>query len=327
MTPEQWRWEFIETRENLSRLALSAAPIAPSILFEWPLRPAPGFEDFGYHAISGFPDLDPSAGLLDHECGQRTYDGHNGTDPVLWPFWWYKMDHDQVEIVAAASGVIINRADGFDDRSCTPGGSSNKVTIRHADGTMAWYLHMKKWSVTPKQIGETVVVGEYLGIVGSSGNSGLPHLHIDFRDQNWNNFDPHEGPCNDTIEGSRWVRQRPYYDSYINALRTHSAEPVFPPCPQQEIPHFQDQFVPTETVFIGIYHRDIVYGQVVDYAVLRPDGTVALQGSYGMDQPHYAAAYALPEYVLPADAPGGTWTVRVDYDGLVYTREFTVDAG
>ena len=74
------------------------------------------------------------------------------------------------------------RADGFDDRSCTPGGSSNKVAIRHDDGTMAWYLHMKKWSVTPKGVGETVLAGEYLGVVGSSGSSSLPHLHFDVRD-------------------------------------------------------------------------------------------------------------------------------------------------
>lgn len=329
-TPEQW-FELRADTEQTVALLRAHAILPPPIpfggaLFEWPLRPATGFEDYGYHAISGFPDHDDdSAGsVLDYQCGERTYDGHNGTDYVLWPFWWYKMDHAEIEIVAAAGGVIIRRDDGYDDRSCTPGGSTNKVAIRHADGTMAWYLHMKKWSVTSKVIGDTVATGEYLGIVGSSGNSALPHLHFDLRDENWITFDPHEGPCNDMAGGSWWVDQRPYFDCYVNAVRTHSAPPEYPPCPQQEIPHYQDRFTHGNTVYFGIYHRDILSGQIVHYAVLRPDGSIATEGTYSITDPHYAAASALGSYQLPKTAPIGTWKIAVDYESLRYEWPFTV---
>ena len=51
----------------------------------------------------------------------------------------------------------------------------------HADGSVAWYGHMKAGSLTNKAVGQTVSSGEYLGIVGSSGNSTGPHLHFGIR--------------------------------------------------------------------------------------------------------------------------------------------------
>ncbi|MBD3161402.1 MAG: T9SS type A sorting domain-containing protein, partial [Candidatus Eisenbacteria bacterium] len=34
--------------------------------------------------------------------------------------------------------------------------------------------------------------------------------------------------------------------------------------------------------------------------------------------------YALRQHYLPADAPVGEWTVRVDYEGVEYRHQFTV---
>jgi hypothetical protein len=171
-----------------------------------------------------------------------------------------------------------------------------------------------------------VAAGEYLGIVGSSGNSGLPHLYFDLRDENWDTFDPYEGPCNEDTSASWWVDQRPYFDSAINAVRTHSAPPVFPPCPEQEIPNFRDEFAPADSVYFAIYHRDILSGQVTWFGVLRPDESIADSGSYSISDPHYAAAYALRSYQLPHVAPLGTWRIVVDYEGERYEHPFTVEA-
>jgi len=238
------------------------------------------------------------------------------------------MEHSQVEIVAAAPGTIFDKADGYDDRSCTPGGQSNKIAILHADGTRAWYIHMKKWSLTPKGIGETVAACEYLGVVGSSGNSGIPHLHFDLRDENWDTFDPYGGPCNSNGPASWWADQRPYYDSAIVALLTHSTPPVFPPCPEVEILNLKNEFSRGDSVYSGIYHRDFVLGQVATYMLLDPAGAIADSGSYGIQAPFYAAAFAMPGYQIPdTSTSAGTWTVVVDYDGEVYEHEFEVDPG
>jgi murein DD-endopeptidase MepM/ murein hydrolase activator NlpD len=332
---EPWEWEIerAEAVESLARLReeslLPPADATLAVLFESPLRPVPGFADFGYYVISGYPDQDPRTPdhILDYQCGDRTYDGHNGTDYVLWPFPWFKMDHEQVEVIAAAAGTVFQWVDGLDDRSCTPGGSTNKVAVRHDDGTMAWYLHLKKWSLTPKGIGERVETGEYLGLVASSGNSGIPHLHIDFRDSDWASFDPWGGPCNLGGPDSSWADQCPYYDSQILALMTHFAPPEFPDCPGQEILNTSDEFDPGDLVRFGIYHRDLLGGQLVEYEVLRPDESIADSGSYSGSEPHYTAAFALPDYQLPPGAQPGTWKIAVDYEGQRLERPFTVTEG
>src|SRR5204862_192241 len=83
--------------------------------------------------------------ILDYNCGTRSYDtstgyNHQGTDIVLWPFAWNRVDDDAVLVVAGAPGVIVNKSDGNFDRNCAMNnGNWNAVYIRHADGSVAWY--------------------------------------------------------------------------------------------------------------------------------------------------------------------------------------------
>ena len=133
---------------------------------------------------------DPAlASVADCACGSRTYDlvggGHRGTD--IFPlFGWRKLDNEEVIVVAAAPGTIVLKQDGNQDRSCgtlsvlLPNASQwNAVSLRHADGSLTWYGHLKKNSLTPKKVGDTVDEGEYLGAVGSSGFSTGPHMHFE----------------------------------------------------------------------------------------------------------------------------------------------------
>lgn len=57
------------------------------------------------------------------------------------------------------------------DRNCanTEGLDWNAVFIRHSDGSVAWYGHLKNATITTKNVGQTVAQGEFLGFVGSSG--------------------------------------------------------------------------------------------------------------------------------------------------------------
>ena len=166
--------------------------------FQWPLRPVAGFNDPDYHGISNFVDLNApnAASVLDWNCGTRSYAlssaqsppngySHAGDDLFLWPFPWLLMDQQKIDIVAAAAGTIIGKSDGNFDRNCSFNSNApNSVYIQHADGSVAWYFHMKSGSPTSKPIGATVAVGEYLGSVGSSGSSTAPHLHFEIRKLN-----------------------------------------------------------------------------------------------------------------------------------------------
>jgi len=56
---------------------------------------------------------------------------------------------------------------------------ARRLAQRRADGSVAWYFHLKNGSVTTKAIGQPIAAGEKLGAVASSGCSSGPHLHFE----------------------------------------------------------------------------------------------------------------------------------------------------
>jgi murein DD-endopeptidase MepM/ murein hydrolase activator NlpD len=301
------------------------------VALDWPTRPAASISDFDIYGISNFVDQNPNFPnqLLDWNCGARTYDtaagyNHAGIDIFTWPFGWYKMDNNQAEIVAAAPGVIINKFDGNNDRSCaTAGGMWNAVYVRHADNSVAWYGHMKKNSLTTKAVGDTVVAGEYLGIIGSSGNSTGPHLHFELYNSAGALQDPYQGTCNSLNNFTWWAAQRPYYDTKINALMTHSAAPQFPACPTQEVPNIKNIFLPGNSLTTVMYLRDQRVGQQGQLSLIQPNGVVWQNFSFNSAN-NYAASYWFWNWTLPVNPQFGTWKFRATYNGETREHSFQV---
>lgn len=328
--------QAIEAAIDRNRQTLEAAgkrTINPAadVVLTWPLQAADSLVDFGYHGTSNFVDQDATfpQSIQDYHCGTRTYDrtngyNHQGIDYVLWPFPWYKMDHDLVEIVAAAPGMIIFKQEGNFDRSCSFGGSWNVVHIEHADGSIALYGHMKNGSVTAKDIGETVERGEYLGIVGSSGSSTRPHLHLEIHDANNNLIEPHAGACNRFNTASWWQEQPDYYDPAVNALTTGDAAPEFPSCPNQEQPHIRDTFDLGERIYFTTYYRDQQATQQSRYTIVRPDGSTFSTWIHSISESHFPVSWWWWSFDIPTDVPVGQWTFQVDFAGQSYTHYFTL---
>ncbi len=341
--------ERIETQlaRNVEQLQREGklAPTPPLLTplqggLQWPLRTVPGYTDPGYHGISNFVDLDPAFPdhLLDWNCGVRTYDqvggyNHAGIDFFLWPFPWLMMDQQSVEIIAAAPGTIIGKVDGYDDRSCPNNYSDdwNAVYVQHADGTVAWYGHMKKFSQTSKPVGDTVATGEFLGKVGSAGFSSGPHLHFENHAAvSGAILEPYAGACNNVA--SLWAQQRPYYDSAINALLTQSGPPDYHgdncPNPVDETPNRSDHFLAGQTAYFVAYYRDQLGPQPTDFSILRPDGSVfdawTFRLSDATTDPYYSASYWYWFYSLPANAPSGVWHFRATYESVSYDHAFSV---
>ncbi len=302
------------------------------ILFEWPVVGAPGQTDYDYYGISNFVDLDENFPnqLQDYNCGERTYDltsgyNHRGIDMFTWPFAWYRMDHDEVIIVASAPGMIVLKSDGNNDRSCGfNSGNWNAVYVQHSDGSVTWYGHMKNGSTTSKQVGDSVAVGEYLGVVGSSGSSTGPHLHMETRDGQGNLIEPYSGSCNNLNSESWWNDQRPYYDSAINRLMTHSAPPTFPACPTQEIINEKNDFVAGEVVYFASYYRDQLENQQSNHRIYRPDNSVFRNWNSASSEPHYVASWWWWSWELPINAASGVWKYEIVYEGVTYSHEFNV---
>jgi murein DD-endopeptidase MepM/ murein hydrolase activator NlpD len=330
---EQYKREINENIARLEaegRLAPATTDAVPLI---WPVQKAASVTDFHVDAISNYVDHNAAFPnqIRDWNCGTRTYDqpsgyNHAGIDIFLWPFIWRTMDLGGGEIVAAAPGTIVNKIDGNQDRSCSFNSSQwNAVYIRHADNSIAWYGHMKNGSTINKNVGDTVVAGEKLGLVGSSGNSSGPHLHFELYDANGQLRDPFQGPCNLMNANSWWVNQQPYRIPRMNGLTTGGAPPVFPTCPNPEIPNIKTTFAPGEPIFTTAHYRDQLAGVTTQFSLVRPDGT-AYQSWTQTVQQNYNASWWWWSWSIPANAPTGTWLFRAVLEGNTFETPFVVAA-
>lgn len=135
----------------------SAQSVQTSDTFEIPKEPtAPSFD----------PAM-PCSGKISSPFGQRTHPVsgqggfHNGMDIAANP---------GTEVTATESGTVEkSRYDQF---------SGNLIVIRHTDEYTSSYAHLSQSFVSE---GQTVKKGDVIGLVGSTGISTGPHLHIEIR--------------------------------------------------------------------------------------------------------------------------------------------------
>lgn len=132
--------------------------------------------------IEDYVDTDPGEGQRDHACGIKSRDGHRGTDIALLSF---EAMEQGVSVLAAAPGVVAATRDGVQDRPVSADNRAeiegrecgNAVRIDHGGGWQTLYCHMKNGSITVKT-GQQVQTGDVLGLVGLSGLTNVPHLHL-----------------------------------------------------------------------------------------------------------------------------------------------------
>ena len=289
----------------------------------FPLRLLEGTDYFHGFAVSNFVDHDDSAGLRDYSCSDNTYDGHNGTDLFPFPFPWYLYANDFAEVVAAADGIIINKQDGNPDTNCELVGNWNAVYLEHDDGTIGWYGHMKTNSLTSKAVGESVAQGEYLGVVASSGMSTDAHLHLELYDANQDLIDPFQGTCNMLDGNSVWCDQLPYSDTKLNAILSHSSEPVLACGPDNERDYLKNDFSLNDSVFVGLYYTDWEPGGILDLKIIDPAGAFFESLSFTVNSGPFEWYYWTLGYQFTDAQLPGTWTAEVVFGGQTYTHEFT----
>ena len=130
-------------------------------------------------------DRDPGPGAADFTCGPASYDGHKGTDFALVSFAAMRAG---VAVLAAAPGVVRGVRDGMPDLGLhdTPADllegrdCGNGVLIDHGDGWETQYCHLAKGSLGVQE-GDRVEIGAEIGLVGYSGVTEFPHVHLAVR--------------------------------------------------------------------------------------------------------------------------------------------------
>lgn len=136
--------------------------------------------------VANYVDVDSSVEARDFRCNRRTYDGHDGTDFAIRDL---AVMAQGVPVVASVPGTVKNVRDGMQDVALTDEASrkriagrecGNGVVIDHEGNWQTQYCHLKEGSITVKA-GDKVERGGQLGLVGLSGKTEFPHVHLTVR--------------------------------------------------------------------------------------------------------------------------------------------------
>lgn len=136
--------------------------------------------------VANYVDVDPATSARDFRCHTRTYEGHDGTDFAIRDL---SVMAAGVPVLASASGVVMSARDGMADEALTDTPSreriagrecGNGVVLDHEDGWQTQYCHMRRGTVRVKD-NERVTRGQELGLVGLSGKTEFPHVHVTVR--------------------------------------------------------------------------------------------------------------------------------------------------
>ncbi|WP_455360202.1 M23 family metallopeptidase [Streptomyces sp. SYSU K21746] len=91
---------------------------------------------------------------------------------------WSSGYHTGVDFAAGSGTSVKSIGPGTVVSAGWSGSYGNEVVIQHADGTYSQYAHLSALSVSS---GQSVSGGQQIGLVGSTGNSTGPHLHMEVR--------------------------------------------------------------------------------------------------------------------------------------------------
>ncbi len=275
--------------------------------------------------------------MVEYNCGNRTYNGHRGTDITLWPFTWSMMYGNYVQVVAAAPGIVSVAVDNNNNETnCSANGENNRIGILHSDSSRSIYFHIRDNSLLVKP-GDIVARGQPLAYVGSSGFSSNPHLHFEVRESDSTVIDPWVGAntsadCNEFNEETWWLNQKPYREPQINRIMTHSAMPELEGfngninfCLNGESKNAQNLFLPGQTVYTGIGIHDLINGTFISYTMYYPNGTVLASGGFLNSGPDSTRSYRVFSHTIPAAAPAGTYKITANYGGSNSVHYFTVN--
>ncbi|NKN36502.1 peptidoglycan DD-metalloendopeptidase family protein [Agrobacterium sp. a22-2] len=94
------------------------------------------------------------------------------------PFLGRLAMHAGIDFRASTGGEIQSAGAGVVTAAGSAGGYGNMVEIDHGHGISTRYGHMSRVLVN---VGDTVAVGDTIGLAGSTGRSTGPHLHYEVR--------------------------------------------------------------------------------------------------------------------------------------------------
>ena len=260
-------------------------------------------------------------GFKDHNCGTKSYDGHQGTDFTLRSF--RQMDSG-VNVLAAAAGRVTFIRDGEYDRE-TDGDVTkllgNYIAIKHDNLYYTYYGHLKNNSITVSE-GDSVNIGDVIGQVGSSGNSTDAHLHFELWYDSTTVVDPFMGTCGNAT--NLWLTPESYdtsvgvfesgilsqNDLNINDLRERNTTLSRP---------FTLRPSSDSSLNFWSHLYGLKAGKELSLTWYTPENTTWFNYTFTLDQDYWYYYYW--SFINHQDLTEGTWNVKLAYDGSEVSQE------
>jgi murein DD-endopeptidase MepM/ murein hydrolase activator NlpD len=98
---------------------------------------------------------------------------------------WTASVHPGIDLVCDSDATIKAIHGGTVIRSKTSGSWGSYVVIEQEDGLSAIYAHLNARFV---EVGDNVAEGQFVGVMGNSGNVNGTHLHLEIQSDYYNAY-------------------------------------------------------------------------------------------------------------------------------------------
>ncbi len=270
--------------------------------------------------ILRYVDRDPGPESVDVGCGRLTDDEHSGTDFGIADEWLMKQG---VPVLASAPGRVLRVRDGVEDKLIRSEADlaaiegincGNGIVIDHGQGWETQYCHLHKGTIAVKS-GTKVTTGTVLGMVGSSGESSFPHVHLTVRYQG-KVVDPFVGPeagpgC-EVSRNSLWSTDIKYTPTGL--IRAGFASEV-PNLDRVWAGEFREETLSVrgEGLVFWVHLFGVLSGDRESLRVVDPQGKIVSEAVRSRDRPfRVALAYVGKKNSQERPLMPGTW--RGEYE-------------
>lgn len=324
-------------------IAMSPSCDPNALALTWPLHGAEGRD----WVVQNWVDDDQTAGAIQdfmRNTGSlaSTYDNHRGIDISTPSF--AETDNDTALVFAAAPGIVeaIGQSNADRNSACLDD-AWNYVYVRHANGYLLMYGHIKKNSVRV-YVGDTVNTGDVLATVASAGCSTNQHLHFEVHDCSGTPVDTMLHASGPGVNGvaflpkNPWTNAPPYYGTPgVLTIRTNAKS--YPSWYQLIEPRTdQEVFKPGSQLFLGIGSAQMgtnVNGpgvtapprgaDTMGITIRKPNGTVFATTTWTPGSgARYGFAFTIWGWTLSNDP--GRWSIETTMNGASSKTRFFVVA-
>lgn len=89
-----------------------------------------------------------------------------------------KEGHVAIDLASSEGAPVRATADGVVEQRGTDPQHGRFLLLKHGQGYESYYGHLKDWNVAK---GDSMLAGQMIGWVGTTGKSSAPHLHFEIR--------------------------------------------------------------------------------------------------------------------------------------------------